>query len=362
MKILLIITELDEGGAENALGQVASGLFRRGHQVRVACLFNSDGAVARRLGTAGIEVDSLGVTSTAKLPVGLKRLRAVIRDFVPDVVHSWLFHANLLARLALPRGLPLIASMRVVEPRKSHVWLDALTRRRVTHCICVSNAVREFAINQVGMHAARCTTIENGVDFEAFAAARAANRGTATLQGLCIARITHQKGLDILLEALAGLPADIDWHWRFVGAAPEPACAAQLRQAAADLGIAARLEWCGPVSRERLVEYYAAANILALPSRWEGQANVVLEAMAAGVPVLASGTDGIRDLTTVAPGALTVVTDNAAAAWTTALNDLWQSPDRRAAQVDAGIAFVGDRTWATVIDRHLDVYRDASKT
>ena len=118
MKILLIITELDEGGAENALGQVASGLFRRGHQVRVACLFNSDGAVARRLGTAGIEVDSLGVTCTAKLPVGLKRLRAVIHDFVPDVVHSWLFHANLLARLALPRGLPLIASMRVVEPRK----------------------------------------------------------------------------------------------------------------------------------------------------------------------------------------------------------------------------------------------------
>ena len=117
MKILLIITELDEGGAENALGQVASGLFRRGHQVRVACLFNSDGAVARRLGTAGIEVVSLGVTSTAKLPVGLKRLRAVIHDFVPDVVHSWLFHANLLARLALPRGLPLIASMRVVEPR-----------------------------------------------------------------------------------------------------------------------------------------------------------------------------------------------------------------------------------------------------
>ena len=80
MKILLIITELGEGGAENALGQVASGLSRRGHQVRVACLFNSDGAVARRLNAAGIEVDSLGVTGTAKLPAGLKRLRAVIRD------------------------------------------------------------------------------------------------------------------------------------------------------------------------------------------------------------------------------------------------------------------------------------------
>ncbi|MDP7396870.1 MAG: glycosyltransferase family 4 protein [Lentisphaeria bacterium] len=360
MKILLIITELGEGGAENALGQVASGLSRRGHQVRVACLFNSDGAVARRLNAAGIEVDSLGVTGTAKLPAGLKRLRAVIRDFVPDIVHSWLFHANFLARLALPRGLPLIASLRVVEPRKSHVWLEALTHGRVSHCICVSNAVQEFAVEQVGMDAARCTTIGNGVDFEAFAAARAANRGSATMQGLCVARLTHQKGLDILLEALAGLPADIDWHWRFVGAEPEPVCAAQLRQAAAHLGIAARLDWCGPVPREQLVDYYAAANLLALPSRWEGQANVVLEALAAGVPVLASETDGIRDLTAAAPAALTVVADNVAAAWTAALNDLWRAPDRRAAQVEAGVAFTSDRAWATVVDRHLEVYRDVS--
>ena len=128
--------------------------------MRVSCAGGAwpVGAVARRLGAAGIEVDSLGVTGTAKLPVGLKRLRAVIRDFVPDVVHSWLFHANLLARLALPRGLPLIASLRVVEPRKSHAWLEALTRGRVTHCICVSNAVQEFAVDQVGMDAARCTT------------------------------------------------------------------------------------------------------------------------------------------------------------------------------------------------------------
>jgi glycosyltransferase involved in cell wall biosynthesis len=357
MKILFVVTELGEGGAENALGHVASGLFRLGHGIHVVCLFNGDGAVAERLRSADIDVDCIDVDGATKLPAGVTRLRKIIQAFAPDVIHSWLFHANLLSRLVIPKGIPLVASLRVVEPRKSHVWLDSLTRSRVSHCICVSDAVRNFATEQIGIEAAHCTTIENGVDFDAFESARQASRLSDQIRGLCVARFTHQKGHDILIEALAQLPPGLLWHWTFVGAEPEPDFAKEVRQRAVELGIASRIDWRGPLTRDEVVDCYAAANLIALPSRWEGQANVVLEALAAGVPVIASDTDGVADLIARAPNALTVVAENAAVPWSKGIEGLWRDHDRRCAQIEYGLTLVRDRTWQRVTEQHLEVYK-----
>gem|GEM_PF-1454046 len=357
MRILFVITELDEGGAEHALGRVAACLHEAGHTVAVTALDPAEGAVAARLRAAGIPVHGLGVRGALQAP-RLAGLRRVVNRFRPDVVNSWLFHANLAARLFVPRSVPIAASLRVVEPRRLHGLVERWTRGRVCRFLCVSQAVARFAETRIRARPQQCCVIENGVDFEAYAAARTAVRSSERLVGLTVARLTAQKGHGILLRALATAAAGLGpWEWHFVGAEPEPELAAQLRALAAGLGIDGHLHWHGSLSREELCGFYAQANIFALPSRWEGQPNVVLEALAAGLPVMAARTDGVDDLLAQEPECLALVAPNSVNAWSSRLQEVWTDTAGRAARVEAGLRLAAARSWADVAARHLDCYR-----
>lgn len=357
MRILFVITELEEGGAEHALGQVATCLHRAGQTVAVAALAQGTGPVAARLRAVGIPVHGLGLTRAWQIG-RLWRLRRLVARFRPDLVNSWLFHANLAARLLVPRRLPVVASLRVVEPRALHVRLERWTRARVGRFLCVSEDVARFACDRIGIRREQCCVIENGVDFDAYAAARATVRDDTRLSGLTVARVSAQKGLDILVRGLAAASADMGaWEWHFVGAEPDPKTAGRLRDLADRLGIGAHLHWHGPVSRQDLVRFYGQANLFALPSRWEGQPNVVLEAMAAAVPVLASRTDGVADLLEREPDCLAVVEPNRADAWARLLAQVWADRGARRRRRDAGCRLASDRGWADVAARHLACYQ-----
>jgi len=357
MRILYVITDLNEGGAENALGQIAMGLSSAGHLVRVVCLFGGDGDVAVRLRSSQIPVDCIGCERSWQI-LRLRRLSRIIREFRPDIIHSWLFHANLACRLLAPRHIPITAGLRVVEPRKSHILLDRWTRGRVARYICVSPEVAAFACDIMSISPDQCDIIENGIDVDAFQAARGCERQLDAIRGLSVARVTEQKGLDILIRGLARLPDDIVWTWRFVGSMPDRRYAGQLRDLAETLKISDRIEWCGAVSRPEIVRFYAESNLFALPSRWEGQPNVVFEAMAAGVPVIAASSSGIADVAAAAPQALYVVADNRPDAWCTGIMESRRHPERVEQQIQAASNVVSTRTWARAVSQHLALYGD----
>ena len=167
MKILFIITELNEGGAENALGQIASGLALSGNDIRVVCLYGGDGDVAKRLQSADIPVNCLDVENTWHV-ARLFRLNSIISEFQPEIIHSWLFHANFLSRFFVPKTIPLICSLRVVEPRLSHILLDRWTQCLVRMNLCVSREVSEFAHIKLLVSLKKCVVIKNAVDFAFF--------------------------------------------------------------------------------------------------------------------------------------------------------------------------------------------------
>ncbi len=353
MKILLVITELHEGGAENALGEVAIRLQQRGDDVHVACCFGSDGDVATRLASHGIPVQDIALRNWWRLH-RLGSLRRMIAKLQPDIIHSWLFHANFFVRLAAPRSIPLVSSLRVVEPRWSHVLLDRWTGSRAAHFLCVSSEVMQFACGRLGVPQRKCTIIENGVDFNFFNQADH-RRDFHHLKGLTIGRITRQKGIDILLRTLALLPAEIPWRWQFAGAAPDQQYQDALFQLARDLQIDDRVEWLGFIKRRDMVACYRDANIFVLPSRWEGQANVILEAMCAGLPVFTAKTDGIGDLIRQHPQCLAIVDPNLPDNWVNALTAFWRDP-HSAPSLAAGIDVALSRTWEQVAQRHFQVY------
>jgi glycosyltransferase involved in cell wall biosynthesis len=107
-----------------------------------------------------------------------------------------------------------------------------------------------------------------------------------------VGRIVHQKGLDLAMHALGGLKA-FDWEWRIAGDGPQMAALQSLAQ---ELGIEDRVFFLGWQSREQILESYRQANLFLFPSRHEGMPNAILEAMASGLPVIATCIAGNEEL------------------------------------------------------------------
>lgn len=356
LRILYVINELQEGGAENALCEIARRVHHRGHAVRVLALYGADGAPAQRLRSDGVEVAEVGVTRLVHAERMVRELRRAVREFKPELVHAWLFHANLACRVALPRSLPLVCSLRVCEPRKLHVLLDRWTRGRVSLYFANSTDVAEFARHRLKVAPERVCTVRNGVDAAAFARARRHRASDTRLNGLTVARITRQKGVDILLRGLALLPAELPWQWTFAGDMPDPAYARRMKALAETLGVADRILWRGRVPRQDVPALYREATVFGLPSRWEGEPNAVLEAMAAELPALAAPVQGVQGLLTEQPDCLVPVPDNTPADWAEVLVATWQSLASLTPNLESAHQLASRRSWNTTVDKHLAAY------
>jgi len=143
-RIFYLITELDIGGAEKALYELATRLDRKRYEPIVACL-TGRGPIGEWLSKAGIDVIHIGMRSWCDIPAWL-RLRKALREFRPHVLHTFLFHANFAGRLAsLGLGIERrISAVRVEEPRRSHLWGERLTRGLVDVVTCVSESARQY--------------------------------------------------------------------------------------------------------------------------------------------------------------------------------------------------------------------------
>ena len=235
---------------------------------------------SRGVGVTCFNAKPSGVFSAvAKFRGGLRRTR-------PNVLQTWLFHANIVGRIAAAGlGLPVIATHRVAEHRAGwHVRLERMTGRLVTRHAAVSRSVADFLRERDIAEAA--TVITNGV---------VSNRLKPHLGGgglVAAGRLTRQKGFDTLIEAMRtvherhpSVPLTV------YGEGPDRPL---LEKLAATLRRPELIRLPGRV--ESLADAYAAADAFVLSSRWEGMPNVLLEAVAAGVPIVATDTDGVREV------------------------------------------------------------------
>ena len=302
-RVLHVITGTGAGGAERALLRLLRGL--RGRYEFAVVSLKAEGALAPGMREAGAQVVSLGMRG----PAGLAQLRALaalrgeVRRFRPGLVHAWLFQANLLARLAAGRT-PDISSLRVEErERPWEPYLDAATSPLVTRYTAVCESVACFAAAR-GVPLAKIAVIPNGLAPEEFEEpagwrgfrARHAIPEEAFLL-LCVGRLAPQKGQHFLLRAMeglereAGLPAPEGVWLLLVGDGPDrPA----LEREAALARLSGRVRFLPHLDDVRPA--YRAADLLVLPSLWEGMPNAVLEAMAQGCPVAATHVGGTPEV------------------------------------------------------------------
>lgn len=297
--IAFCITELDRGGAELALSQLVLGLNRDEWLPRVYCL-GPRGHFADVIEAGGVTVECFGGTGLMSLPRVLLRLTLALRRFRPAILQTFLFHANIVGRIAgrLARVPRIVSGIRVADRRSR--WygrLDHWTNGLVDHNVCVSQGVADFSISETGLTLSKLSVIPNGVDYELFASASPADLtplGVPQGAMVCISvgRLEEQKGIDLLLTAASLVLRDHrDCHFVIVGDGCDRAA---LESQARQLGIANSVHFVG--QRADVPNLLKASTAFMLPSRWEGMSNALLEAMAAGLPVVATAVEGSTEL------------------------------------------------------------------
>ena len=311
MRILILNSEYPPigGGAGNASAHIAAQLEQMGHTISVVT--SRFGALPHREETGRVtiyRVPGLRRRQDRSTPLeqavfilsaSLSTLRLIPR-FKP--------HAT-LAFFGVPSGpvawlnkkfyrVPYIISLRggdvpgfrPYDFRRYHKMIAPLLRIIWTNAAAVvanSRGLRQLATAFDSRF--EIPVIPNGIDLESY---KATGHAWTFPRLLSVGRVVHQKGLDIAMRALGGLK-DLSWEWHIAGDGPQMP---GLQSLAKELGINDRVHFLGWQSREQLMRSYGQANLFLFPSRHEGMPNALLEAMASGLPVVASCISGNEEL------------------------------------------------------------------
>jgi glycosyltransferase involved in cell wall biosynthesis len=303
IRIALCITDLEVGGAERCLAELAARLDQSRFEPVVYSLgpapAESHQLCTTRIERAGIPIVYLGARSAWAFWPTLTTLQRLLAGQRPQLVQTFLFHANVLGRLAarLAGVRRVVCGLRVAEHgSRWHLWIDRATQRGVDRYVCVSQGVARFAQTEGRLPGTRLVVIPNGIDASQYPGvpANLAELGIEGARGVVtyVGRLARQKDVLWLLKtAPQFLAASPGIHLLIVGRGPQEE---ELRRFAGQLGIGSRVHFAG--FRPDVPALLAASRLLVLPSRWEGMPNVVLEAMASRLPVVATDVEGVREL------------------------------------------------------------------
>jgi glycosyltransferase involved in cell wall biosynthesis len=296
LRIAFLINELRHAGAQRVLVDDANRFSRAGAEV-LFCLLYRDPGVPSIVGELDAAVER--VVLDARGPFDRRavlRCAKLLRSRGIDTLITTLNDANIVGRwVALACGSRIRLLRRESNtPRRKPLWqqaLDALFDGLTYRIIAVTDDMRREIERRSPWRAARVTVIHNAVATPALAAVHPHRHA---LRILSVGRLTAQKDHRVLVAALGILARNgyvFDAH--IVG---DGDLLATLRDGARLEGIAERIAFRGMLPHEDVLREYVDADIFVLPSRWEGCPNVVLEAMAHGVPVVATTVGGVTEL------------------------------------------------------------------
>ena len=362
LHLAFFIDDLIVGGTQRWLVHLTEALARRGFESRVYSMRNrSHPQILERL-RPHARVEIIGEPRLWRAE-GLVHLARELRAWPADILQTLLPTSDWIGR-SLGRGLrvPVVLSSirgRLMDKPAWQLALDRATARWAQAVIFNNRDAIPFAIRREGVRPEQALYIPNGVAVHPLSAARARIRAelrtpeTAPVIGT-LARLHPSKNQTALLRAFADVrrrrPDAFLW---IVGEGDlRPALEAEARRL--DLAPAVRM----PGIRDDVDDVLSAIDCFALPSRWEGMPNALLEAMAAARPVVASDIDGIRDLVADGETGWRTPPDDVPALATALLRAL-DLPDLAARLGQNARAWV--QTHAS-LDQMADAYADAYRS
>jgi glycosyltransferase involved in cell wall biosynthesis len=311
LRILAFLPDFAGGGAERVTINLINNLVDQGFRVGLVS-FLGNGPLRQHLSCM---VESR-VLTTFSLRRSLAPMVMAVRSFRPTVVFSTLGYVNvalLALRPVFPRrtriwvreaNLPSISLPNNRFPRLMR-WAYVILYHKADLVICSSTRMRDELVFLFSIPSSKVRVLANPVD-ETAIRKRALSSILPRMQGrrfVAAGRLTWQKGFDRLLVMFSEM-GDNDAELIVLGQGPLDSV---LRQQADELGIATRVRFVGFIDNPWT--WFAAADAFLLTSRWEGMPNAALEALACGLPVIATPeSGGIAEVAVVAePGAVQVV-------------------------------------------------------
>ena len=314
MKIVHVITTLGVGGAEKHLLWLTQGQVAAGHGVQVVFL-KGDGELAGEFRDAGVGVDHVDFdrAGLGTLRKAVAELAGVLRAEAPDIVHTHLLKADALGALAARRaGIRALVASKHNDERallsKPVGWIHGWLSRRVVATIALSDHVARFVAEHGRVDPARIRRIYYGVDAERLQPTRDRTRVRQEL-GLdedtpvlvCVGRLAPQKDHSTLLAAVARLTGDRAaseaarrTQLLVVGGDPFGDGLERVERRVRDLEVGGHVRLLG--IRDDVPDLLGAADLFVLPSLWEGLGLVFLEAMAVGLPVVATRVSAVPEV------------------------------------------------------------------
>ena len=296
------------GGVEAVVAGLAAGLASRGHSVLVLTLRTGGAPLRERLGGHDvIRVPALDVSGVAGLQIacapGLAAaMRRACREFAPDIVHAHNLFFRTTESAVLPGVLPSVPFVVTLHLGRSggggplalalrayEETVGRLVLRRAAAIIAVSHAVGRLA-QKLAPASTPVTVIPNTVDLARFFPAASMQRDPVRV--LFVGRLVHNKGPAVFLHA-AKLALEQEPGIRFVLAGSGP-LEGRLKSLTGKLRIEGSVEFLG--QRADVPGLLRSSTVLVRPSTLEGMPLTVLEAMASGIPVIATGVGGTPEL------------------------------------------------------------------
>ena len=302
LTVLHALAPGEYGGAESVIRMLTLGHRNRGHRVVVAATLESADGPAfppwlDRLAAGGVEIERIVVPRWGYLQER-RTLRSLVRRVKPDVVHTHGYRADLLAgSVARSLGVALVTTVHGFtggnRKNRFYEWLQERAFRRFQAVAAVSREIAE-RVRRGGVDTGRIWVVPNAwspIPFDSRNDARA-ELGIADAAKVIgwVGRLSREKGLDVLLEALPYL-MDLPIEVSVLGEGPERAALVTQTQ---QLGLTNRIRWHGSV--REAARLFRAFDCFVLSSRTEGTPIVLLEAMAAEVPAVATTVGGVPDM------------------------------------------------------------------
>jgi len=314
MRMICVIDGLGFGGAERSLAELLPGLAAAGIEPTVVCLHHRAGGVEGEVLERGFDVRFLPPGGPARI----RTLRRLIREISPALLQTTLVESSLVGRVAAAgTGVPVLTSLvnqsytaeRRADPRVNHLALrgirtvDGWTARHMTaHFHAITDAVRRWAMATLRVSPERVTVVERGRDADRLGQPgrrrRAAARERLGLSEdadvlVAVGRQEFQKGHRFLLQAMPGVVASRPTAILLL-AGREGAETEHLRSLVQRSRLDRSVRFLG--HRDDLPDILAASDLFVFPSLWEGLGGSLLEAMALGVPIVASDLEPVREV------------------------------------------------------------------
>lgn len=299
MNILYLIATLEVGGAEKQLASLVKRIDRTRYNPTVCCL-TKEGPFEKELEEAGIRYFVLGKQFKFDFTVIFK-LISLIRQEKSDILHTWMFTSNSFGRVAgiIARVPIIISSERCIDIWKNrfHFFLDSLLSYFTARIVCVSEGVKKFYREHTFIPPGKLITIYNGVETvgETNISAEKKKEEFGLRQNIVIttiSRLAPQKGIKHLLYAVPKVIENMpEARFLIVGEGNEKG---RLENISRDINIDKYVIM--PGLRADIKEILSFTNIFVLPSLFEGLPNVIMEAMAARKPVIATRIQGSDEL------------------------------------------------------------------